>query len=49
MIDPVILENKVVIITEEDETEQVQGLKSILDKHDVGLDEIVVRCDVIQI
>ena len=42
MIDPVIAENKVVIIAEEGDEEKVATLKSLLDKHDLPEAEITV-------
>ena len=42
MLDPIISENKVVIIAEEGDEEKIENLKSILDKHDLPEAEIVV-------
>merc|ERR1712025_1375475 len=43
VIDPLIADNKVVIIAQEGDEEKVESLKSILDKHDLPKDEITVH------
>lgn len=43
VIDPVIKENKIVIITESVEDEKVEVLKSLLSKHDVQEEDILVH------
>ena len=42
VIDPLIADNKVVIIAQEGDEEKVESLKSILDKHDLPKEEITV-------
>jgi len=43
VIEPIINENRVVIITEEEESEPVKDLRSILVKHDIPEEDIMVH------